>query len=493
MSIANENGFDPRYLALAKQCYHGTVHGSVLLKCIELRPGKTVADLWAVIHSCDFLAADRSRRTEGEMQSVAVRLAQIVVFPRQVEMSPVAQVVNLARTKGIAVEQDSPGSEEVLGEFARFLSRSSSREQLAKDGIDKVLESFPGDVFRSLAVHLAALLCPEEWQESLGLDIGANGQVIPGGSMARAFVHHIEHEGGKRVLARKGLAALVERFRAAGGKIKQDYAGRIASDRFPDEYAAGKAAVRKVKTAKPRRKVAKPRRKAVKPRSEVAKPQNNAGIAGRFVRFMDRQGGAATLAEQGFDACLAAYQHSGGRIRRQYAKKIVTQHYQTELRAQRGVKRSSVAKARGSRGLSAGLLRFMSTQGGVDILAAEGFDACLAAYERSGGTIEREYAKSIVAQRYPAELLAGRKIAKARALNARPTEGVAGAFVRFMDTQGGASILGEESFSACLSEYRQRGGVISHTHASYIVTRFYRNERPAGEDASEATDAGPRA
>ncbi len=472
MSIANGNGFDPRYLALAKQCYHGTVHGSVLLNCIEFRPGKTVADLWAVIHSCDFLAADRSRRFEGEMQSVAARLAQIVVFPRQVEMSPVAQVVNLARTKGIAVEQDSPGSEEVLGEFARFLSLSSARKQLAKDGIDKVLESFPGDVFRSLAVHLAALLCPEEWQESLGLDVGANGQVTPGGSTARAFVHHIEHEGGKRVLARKGLAALVERFRAAGGKIKRDYATRIASDRFPDEYAAGKAAVKKVK---------------------ALKPGNNAGISGRFVRFMDKRGGATTLAEQGFDACLAAYRGAGGRIARHYAKKIILEFYQTELRAPRDIERARVAKARGPRGLSAGFIRFLDTQGGVGILAAQGFDACLAAYERSGGTIERAYAQRIVAQRHPAERLVGQKIEKARALNARPTAGIAGAFVRFMDTQGGASILGEQGFGACLSEYLRRGGAISQRHASNIVTQFYRNERPAGEDASEPTDAGPRA
>jgi len=111
----------------------------------------------------------------------------------------------------------------------------------------------------------------------------------------------------------------------------------------------------------------------------------------------------------------------------------------------------------------------------------------------SRGTIERAYAKRVVAQRYPAELLAGQKIEKARSLNARPTEGVAGAFVRFMDTQGGASILGEQGFGACLSEYLRRGGAISQRHASNIVTQFYRNRRPAGEDASEATDAGPRA
>ena len=398
MSIANGNDFDLRCLALAKQCYHGTVHGSVLLKWIEFRPGKTVADLWGVIHSCDFLAAEWSRRFESEMQGVAARLAQIVVFPRQVEMSPVAQVVNLARTKGIAVEQDGPGSEEVLGEFARFLSRPGSRKKLAKEGINKVLESFPRDVFRSLAMHLAALLCPQEWQESLDLDVGADGQVIPGGSTAKALIRYIEHEGGRRVLAKKGIAALVERFRAAGGEIQRNYAAQVASDKFPDEYAAGKAAVKKVRASKPR---------------------SNAGISGRFLRFMEKRGGATTLAEQGFDACLAAY-------------------------------------------------------------------------ERSGGAIERAYARHIVSRRYPPELLAGQKLEKAQALESPPAEGLAGGFAWFLDTQGGAGILAEQGFDACLAEYLRRGGQISPSYAQKIVSRFYRGQRPAAQ--SDGGDgAGPKA
>ncbi len=328
MSSTNEQPVDPRYVDLAKQCYHGTLRGSKLLTCTEFRAGKSQADLW--LHNYwDSHTSDKSPSFESDMCQSALMLAEVVVFTREVALTPLDKVLNFARTKGLYVDGDGPTSQKVLADFQRFLLIDKERAKFARLGIDKVLEDFPLDVARGLALHLAIEMCPDEWDHLLAINAAREDKDDPGRVHAdtslkvrrcvpgatQAFIRYIDNNGGKRFLAENGIDALVEKYKASGGEIGVHYARKIIPKFFRAENEAGKA-------AKGRRVYRK-------------------GGAAALHTFMDT-GGKEILATQGFDALLKHFTAAGGDIDRSYAKKVIRRAHIREYEAGETAK---VAKA----------------------------------------------------------------------------------------------------------------------------------------------------
>ena len=340
MDGPNHQRLDPRCIALAKQCYHGTAHGSKLLTCIEFRPGKTQADLWEVINHWEVRTSAKDPGFDDAMKEAGAMLAEVVVFATEVEMTPLDKVVDLARTKGFCVEGDGPVSEKVLAELERFLRGKRGRETFAEEGIDRVLAAFPLEVSRGLALYLVASLYPVEWEQWLertGTTDDA-GEMQPTGPRPRrgrapharqrlrhrrtasstrnptspatiAFIKYMNDDGGRGFLAEHGIDALIAKHKAAGGTIGPEYAKKIVLDFFRAEHEKGKAA--------------NPREPSPYKR----------GSAAAFRKFVDTQGGRATLATRGLDTALEKFKAAGGDIVRAYAKKLVMQFYESEFRA----------------------------------------------------------------------------------------------------------------------------------------------------------------
>ena len=340
MNGANGKSIDPRYVALAKQCYHGTAHGSKLLTCIEFRPGKTQADLWEVINHWDVRTSAKDSGFDDAMAEAGAMLAEVVVFATEVEMTPLDEVVDLARTKGLSVEGNGPESESVLAELEQFLRDQRGRKTFAKEGIDSVLAAFPLKVCRGLALYLASSLYPKEWEqwldrtgvagdaaETQATELPSRRQRVrhgrqrprrrrtarstcyPTSPATIAFIQYMNDDGGKEFLAEYGIDALITKYKDSGGTIGPEYAKKIVLDFFRAEHEKGKAA--------------NPREPSPYKR----------GSAAAFRKFIDTQGGRATLATRGLDTALEKFKAAGGDIVRAYAKKLVMQFYESEFRA----------------------------------------------------------------------------------------------------------------------------------------------------------------
>ncbi len=352
MDGPNHQRLDPRYIALAKQCYHGTAHGSKLLTCIEFRPGKTQADLWEVINHWDVRTSAKDPGFDDSMKEAGAMLAEVVVFAAEVELTPLDEVVDLARTKGLCVEGNGPESESVLTELERFLRGQRGRKTFAKEGIDSVLAVFPLKVCRGLALYLASSLYPKEWEQWLErtgvADDAAETQATklpsrrqrvrhgrqrprrrrtarpthnPISPATEAFIRYMNDDGGKEFLAEYGIDALITKYKDSGGTIGPEYAKKIVLEFFRAEHEKGKAAN-------------SPKRAPYK-----------RGSAAAFRKFMDTQSGRATLATRGFDAVLQEFTVAGGDILRAYAKKLVMQSYESEFRAGEAGKREVIEDA----------------------------------------------------------------------------------------------------------------------------------------------------
>ncbi len=124
-----------------------------------------------------------------------------------------------------------------------------------------------------------------------------------------AFIHYMNEDGGKELLAEHGIDALVEQYTALGGTIGPEYAKTIVLKLFRAEHKKGKTANRRKRAPYKR------------------------GSAATFRKFMDTQGGRATLATRGFDAVLEEFKAAGGDIVPAYAKKLVMHFYESEFRA----------------------------------------------------------------------------------------------------------------------------------------------------------------
>lgn len=300
---------DSRYVALAKQCYHGTLHGSKLLTCMEFRAGKTEADLWGVLYYWDTCTSDKSPSFESDMCQAALMLTEVVVFTCELASTPLDEVLDFARMKGLCVDGNGPTSQKVLADFQCFLLTDKRREDFARLGIDKVLEAFPDNVARSLALHLAVRLCPDEWERLLGAQIAHATSRPRAARTTQAFICYM-NDGGRKFLAENGIDALIKEYKASGGEIGTHYASKIVLELFRAEHEAGKS----VKKAKSKRGV-------------------KSGCTRVFHTFMNIQGGKELLATQGCDVLLKEFRATGRDIERSYAKKLMRQGYGNEYEA----------------------------------------------------------------------------------------------------------------------------------------------------------------